>query len=47
MQSKASKGTLRRVSPGVDEEVLEWVLEESEEQLERSIETPLEMMNGG
>ena len=28
-QSKASKGTLKRISPGVNEEMLGWVLEES------------------
>ena len=46
-QSEASKGTLRQIFPGVDEEVLGWVLEESEGQLERSIETLLEMTGGG
>jgi len=33
-QSEASKGTLRQIFPGVDKEVLGWVLEESEGQLE-------------
>ena len=46
-QSEASKGTLRQIFPGVDEEVLEWVLEGSEGQLERSIETLLEITSGG
>jgi hypothetical protein len=46
-QSEASKGTLRQIFPGVDEEVLEWVLEGSEGQLERSIEMLLEMTDGG
>ena len=45
-QSKASKGTLRQIFPGVDEGVPGWVLEEREGQLERSIETLLEMTNG-
>lgn len=42
-QSEASKNTLRQIFPEVDEEVLEWVLEGSEGQLERSIEMLLEM----
>ncbi|KAF9645815.1 hypothetical protein BDM02DRAFT_3189385 [Thelephora ganbajun] len=46
-QSEASKGTLRQIFPGVDEEVLEWVLEGSEGQLERSIEMLLEITSGG
>lgn len=46
-QSEASKGTLRQIFPGVDEEVLEWVLEGSDGQLERSIETLLEITSGG
>ena len=46
-QSEASKGTLRQILPGVDEDVLEWVLEEGEGLLERSIKTVLEMTNGG
>ena len=46
-QSVASKETLRQIFPGVDEEVLEWVLEGSEGQLERSIEMLLEMTSGG
>ena len=46
-QSEASRGTLRQIFPGIDEEVLGWVLEESEGQLERSIETLLEMTGGG
>ena len=45
-QSEASKGTLRQIFPGVDEEVLEMVLEGSEGQLERSIELLLEMTGG-
>ena len=45
-QNEASKGTLRQIFPGVDEEVLEWVLEGSEGQLERSIEMLLEMTSG-
>ena len=46
-QSEASKGTLRQIFPGVDEEVLEWVLEGSDGQLERSIEMLLEITSGG
>ena len=46
-RSEASKGTLRQIFPGVDEEVLEWVFEGSGGQLERSIETLLEMTSGG
>ena len=46
-QSEASKGTLRQIFPGVDEEVLEWVLEESEGQVERSIEMLLDITSGG
>jgi len=46
-QNEASKGTLRQIFPGVDEEVLEWVLEGSEGQLERSIEMLLEITSGG
>ena len=46
-QSEASKGTLRQIFPGVDEQVLEWVLEGSEGQLERSIEMLLDMTSGG
>jgi len=46
-QSEASKGTLRQIFPGVDEGVLELVFEESEGQLERSIEILLEITNGG
>jgi hypothetical protein len=46
-QSEASRGTLRQIFPGVDEEVLEWVFEGSEGQLERSIEMLLEMTSGG
>ncbi|KAF9785063.1 hypothetical protein BJ322DRAFT_1005805 [Thelephora terrestris] len=46
-QSEASKGTLRQIFPEVDEEVLEWVLEGSEGQLERSIEMLLEITSGG
>lgn len=46
-QSEASKETLRQIFPGVDEEVLEWVFEGSEGQLERSIEMLLEITSGG
>ena len=46
-QNEASKGTLRQIFPGVDEEVLEWVLEGSDGQLERSIETLLDITSGG
>jgi len=46
-QSDASKGTLRQIFPGVDEEVLEWVLEGTDGQLERSIEMLLEITSGG
>lgn len=46
-QSEASKGTLRQIFPGVDEEVLEWVLEGNEGQLESSIEKLLEITSGG
>ena len=46
-QSEASKGTLGQIFPGVDEEVLEWVLEGSGGQLERSIETLLEITSSG
>lgn len=46
-QSEASKETLRQIFPEVDEEVLEWVLEGSEGQLERSIEMLLEITSGG
>ena len=46
-QSEASKGTLRQIFPGVDEEVLDLVLEGSDGQLERSIETLLEITGGG
>ena len=46
-QSEASKGTLRQIFPGVDEEVLEWVLEGNDGQLERSIEQLLEITSGG
>jgi len=46
-QSEASKGTLRQIFPGVDEEVLEWVLEGSEGHLERSIDMLLEMTGDG
>lgn len=46
-QSEASKETLKQIFPGVDEEVLEWVLEGSEGQLERSIEMLLEMTSDG
>ena len=46
-QSEASKGTLRQIFLGVDEEVLKWVLEGSEGQLERSIEMLLEITSGG
>jgi len=45
-QNEASKGTLRQIFPGVDEEVLELVFEESEGQLERSIELLLDMTSG-
>ena len=45
-QSEASKGTLKQIFPGVDEEVLEWVLEGNEGQLERSIEKLLEITSG-
>ena len=46
-QSEASKGTLRQIFPEVDEEILEMVLEGSDGQLERSIETLLEITGGG
>jgi len=46
-QSQASRDTLRQIFPGVDEEVLEWVLEGSEGQVERSIEMLLEITSGG
>ena len=46
-QSQASRDTLRQIFPAVDEEVLEWVLEGSEGQVERSIEMLLEMTSGG
>ena len=46
-QNEASKGTLRQIFPGVDEEVLEWVLEGNEGELERSIEQLLEITSGG
>ena len=46
-QSEASKDTLRQIFPGVDEEVLEWVLEGSEGHVERSIEMLLDMTSGG
>jgi len=47
-QSEAAKGMLRQIFPGADEEVLGYVpLEESEGQLERSIEALLEITNGG
>ena len=46
-QSEASKGTLRQIFSVVDEELFEWVLEGSEGQLERRIETLLEITSGG
>jgi len=46
-QSEASEGTSRDIFPGVDEEVLRWVLEEGEGLLERNIEALLEIMSGG
>ena len=46
-QSEASKDTLRQIFPGVDEEVLDLVFEGSERQLERSIETLLEITSSG
>ncbi|KZV68258.1 hypothetical protein PENSPDRAFT_653400 [Peniophora sp. CONT] len=42
----AARGTLRQIFPGVDGEVLGWVLEANEGDLGRSIEALLEM-NGG
>jgi len=46
-RDEASKGTLRQIFPGVDEEVLEWVFEGSGGQLEKSIEMLLEITSGG
>ena len=46
-QSQAARDTLRQIFPGVDEGVLELVLEENEGQVERSIEMLLEITSGG
>ena len=46
-RDEASKGTLRQIFPGVDEEVLQWVFEGSGGQLEKSIEMLLEITSGG
>jgi Rab5 GDP/GTP exchange factor len=44
--TEASKNTLMQIFPGVDTEVIEWVLEANEGDLGKSIEQLLELSGG-